>query len=541
MKFEKLNKIQEQTLFKLCKVWGFLKYYHPQVTSGNLDWDEELFKMIPKLIALSSNKEVDENIYNWISSLGDFIEVEEHEDLVKEEDIRLRPDTNWIKNVDFVDERLSKLLIKIEKCKKPSTNYYAQMTYVNGAQKFPNEKLYEEINYEDKKYMILSLFRYWNVLQYLYPYRYVIDVGLDSLLIEFLPRFIECNDELSYKLTLYELIGRIKDGHSWIYISEKDKVLIEFWGKNVAPIIVKEVENKIVVVRKLKELEKNTNIKIGDVILKVNGKDIEELIKEKEKYVPPTNKNYHSLWLFMFLLRTNDGDMRLLIERDGDIIEANIKCTSDNVFESIMLKKEEKKSHEFIADDIGYICPSKLVDGEMNGIIDKFKDTKGIIVDACYYPSSPGIWEFAEYIMPEGKECLRFSEVNTKKPGEFIMGEPEVVGQENPGYYKGKVIIIINEDSISQQEFLAMALRTAPKATVIGSYSVGADGNCSHIFLPGGIMTCFTGLGVYYPDGSETQAVGIKPDIEVKQTIVGIRKGRDELIEKAVDIINRDL
>ena len=46
-----------------------------------------------------------------------------------------------------------------------------------------------------------------------------------------------------------------------------------------------------------------------------------------------------------------------------------------------------------------------------------------------------------------------------------------------------------------------------------------------------------SGIGVYYPNGDETQRVGIIPDIEVKPTIDGIKKGRDELLEKAIDLI----
>jgi len=46
-------------------------------------------------------------------------------------------------------------------------------------------------------------------------------------------------------------------------------------------------------------------------------------------------------------------------------------------------------------------------------------------------------------------------------------------------------------------------------------------------------------LGIYYPDGEETQRVGIVPDIEVKPTIQGVREGRDELMEKAVELINK--
>ena len=48
-----------------------------------------------------------------------------------------------------------------------------------------------------------------------------------------------------------------------------------------------------------------------------------------------------------------------------------------------------------------------------------------------------------------------------------------------------------------------------------------------------------TGIGIYYPDGRETQRVGIVVDREVKPTIKGVIEGRDELLEKAIEIINQ--
>jgi C-terminal processing protease CtpA/Prc len=47
-----------------------------------------------------------------------------------------------------------------------------------------------------------------------------------------------------------------------------------------------------------------------------------------------------------------------------------------------------------------------------------------------------------------------------------------------------------------------------------------------------------SGIGVYYPDGKETQRIGIIPDVEVKPTIEGIKNERDEVLEKAVNWIN---
>ena len=82
-----------------------------------------------------------------------------------------------------------------------------------------------------------------------------------------------------------------------------------------------------------------------------------------------------------------------------------------------------------------------------------------------------------------------------------------------------------------------MAYRRAPNSIVIGSTTAGASGGMAKINLPGNIETNITFVGTYYPDGTETQRIGIIPDIEVKPTIKGIRDGRDEVLEKAIQLI----
>ncbi|HZH70730.1 MAG TPA: S41 family peptidase, partial [Flavobacteriaceae bacterium] len=112
---------------------------------------------------------------------------------------------------------------------------------------------------------------------------------------------------------------------------------------------------------------------------------------------------------------------------------------------------------------------------------------------------------------------------------------------DNPDYYRGKVVILVNETTQSSAEFHTMALQVAPKAKVFGSQTAGADGNVSEIYLPGNIRTMISGIGVYYPDGTETQRIGIIPDVEVKPTIEGIRAGKDEVLEAALNYLNSDL
>ena len=106
--------------------------------------------------------------------------------------------------------------------------------------------------------------------------------------------------------------------------------------------------------------------------------------------------------------------------------------------------------------------------------------------------------------------------------------------------YKGKLVVLVNELTQSQAEYTSMAFRAGNNTTIVGSTTAGADGNVSAISLPGGLRTMISGIGVYYPNGKETQRVGIIPDIEIKPTIDGIRLAKDELLEKAIEIIMKE-
>ena len=112
-------------------------------------------------------------------------------------------------------------------------------------------------------------------------------------------------------------------------------------------------------------------------------------------------------------------------------------------------------------------------------------------------------------------------------------------GKKNKQPYKGQVVVLINGYTQSKAELMVMAIQAAIPTLTIGSATAGADGDNVSIPLPGGYRTSMSGLGVFYPDGRETQRVGITPDIVIKPTISGIRERRDEVLFKAREILKR--
>ncbi len=133
----------------------------------------------------------------------------------------------------------------------------------------------------------------------------------------------------------------------------------------------------------------------------------------------------------------------------------------------------------------------------------------------------------------EPTEFARFTRGDAANPGAFAWG-PVVSLRPAEPHYAGRVVILVDEVSLSQAEYTTMAFRSAPGATVVGSTTAGADGNVSPVPLPGGLRAMISGIGVFYPDRAPTQRIGIVPDLVVEPTLEGMREGRDEVLEAAV-------
>ncbi|MFR0666255.1 MAG: S41 family peptidase [Faecalimonas umbilicata] len=167
-------------------------------------------------------------------------------------------------------------------------------------------------------------------------------------------------------------------------------------------------------------------------------------------------------------------------------------------------------------------------------------------MDLRHYPSTVITYLLGEYIIPKQEVFACIGMPNKAMPGAFyeqemVVGKGVLKEIQNDSRtfdsYEGKVIILMDEESQSQSEFAIMALRQAPNAIVVGSPSVGADGNVVKVSLPGEVIFSMTGLGVYTPEGEQTQRCGLKPDIECWQTVEGIKAGKDELLEEAIKLI----
>ena len=113
-----------ENLASLAKVWGFLKYYHPNVAKGNFNWDEQLIQIIPK-VEKAQNKEDLSKIYlDWISSLGIIKECKSCKEVSKNKYFDKNFDLSWTQDRELFTVELSKRLKYIEENRFQGKNHY---------------------------------------------------------------------------------------------------------------------------------------------------------------------------------------------------------------------------------------------------------------------------------------------------------------------------------------------------------------------------------------------------------------------------------
>jgi len=530
-----LSAQQKENLFVLGKTWGFLKYYHPDAAKGSYNFDSCLFSILPTVLKAGNKMKRDELLFNWIGTLGDENRYAAVAPL-RDSNLHTKASLAWLNNKDLFSEKLIKKLNNIYLHRNTDSSYYVKPAEELNPS-FANEARYKSVPAEDDGFRMLALFRYWNIIEYFFPYKHLFKENWPDVLKDFLPQFASNRAPLDYHLTCWRLINRVHDTHASIY---RDSILNNWSGMNGPSLDFKTIDKKIIVRDYLDDsLGKFEVVKPGDEIVTVNGRSIAEIRKDFDPYICASNQaaaDRNFLWRFLFFRR--DDSLVITYKRNDSIKKGIMHLYHRPPYQNGDTWR--KPMYQLLSGDIGYINIGKIQADSLPVIFEKFRNTKGIVIDIRNYPKEFMPYAMGKYLKPVSTPFMRYTGPDYANPGAF-----KYIGYINNGItkedsvelYKGLVVILVNEQTQSSAEYTAMALRSVPRAIVMGSQTAGADGDISYVPFPGGFNSPFSGLGIFYPDGKETQGIGIVPDIFVYPTQQGIATGKDEVLEKAKELI----
>jgi C-terminal processing protease CtpA/Prc len=398
---------------------------------------------------------------------------------------------------------------------------------------FAHEPSYEMVKFPAPGYQMLALFRWWNIVQYWAPDRDVAGQFWPAVLQEFIPEIALARDKDAYQLALFKLVAKLNDTHANLWSSLEVRPPV---GACWLPAQVRWVQNKAVVWRvAAPDDAADAGLKRGDVIEKMDGAAVTALFEKWAPYYADSNQAARMRDMTAFMTRGSCGPVGLDVTRAGKAVHVEAARVQGNG-NTPQWHDQPGETFQLLSKDVAYVKLSTIKAEDVPGYFEKAKGTKGIVIDIRNYPSEFIASAMGSMLAVTPTKFVAFTRADLANPGAFWFDAEQVIEPGTP-HYGGKVAVLVDEVSQSQAEFTAMALRAMPNTIVVGSTTAGADGNVSEIPLPGGVHTMLSGLGVFYPDRRPTQRVGIMPDVVVTPTIEGIATGRDEVLERAVELI----
>ena len=369
----------------------------------------------------------------------------------------------------------------------------------------------------------------YNVFQHFYPYFDVVEVDWDKEFSRAIQRSYLDKSNTDHLITLQKFTATLKDGHIWVSGEEVK-------NRFVPSIVWEWVEDQLVVIR-----SQNSEVEIGEIITHINGQTAKEYFEEINSTISAGTEgwlNYRAQYIS--LEGPQDSKITLTIDNtDIDLIRDR------NTFNGNPLRIMNGEEHRIIEDGIHYLNLDKISMEDIDALLPDLSESYAIICDLRGYPKgnhgfinhllrmndTTASWmQVPRIIYPDHKKVQGYSNYNwikMMKPKKPYLGDKQIV-------------FIVNGSAISYAESYMGYIEGYELATIVGQPTAGTNGNVNSFSLPGGYTISWTGMKVVKHDGSQHHGIGVLPNVYVNKTIQGIKEGRDEYLERAIEISKQE-
>ncbi|HEU4887308.1 MAG TPA: S41 family peptidase [Thermoanaerobaculia bacterium] len=369
----------------------------------------------------------------------------------------------------------------------------------------------------------------WNALQHFYPYFDVVDVDWPAELRTALRAAGDDRGEAEFLRTLRRMIVSIDDGHG----SVSHPSLIR---RATLPILWRVVGDALVVTT---VDETVTGLSVGDEVVAIDGQPALQALRVAEALVSGATPQWRRWTALRHLNAGEAGTQAALTIRNADGSTRTVTLTRTVRPEALREKRPGKIAE--LKPGLWYVdLVENLKDADFEASLDKLAAARGIVFDLRGYPrigDKPlrhlidGIAESARWNIP----ILRRPD---REGMEWNTGGRWALEPLTPRLPK-KIVFLTDGRAISYAESWMGIVEAYKLGEIVGETTAGTNGNINILPLPGGYRVVFTGMKVLKHDGSRHHGVGIAPTVPVSPTLAGIRAGRDEQLERAVEILER--
>jgi carboxyl-terminal processing protease len=526
-----------EKLYYTCKVWGYMKYFHSHVSACKINWNKILVENLTMIDQAVTKEEFNSALLGLMDEAGpmEIATTDPPEEIPYE--LRRNLDYSWFDD-ELLNEEVKARLNEIKKNFRPHIACWAVDNEGEGYGwlAFPYDDPIINWNanttFPDENQRLMANMSFWNIMNYYNPNKYILETPWDSTLYYYIEEVAEAEEYVTFYRTFQKMTSNLDDAHTEGLTGSS--VLKQIYAPK---LLLKNIEDQYVVIK-----SGYPEIIVGDIIVSVDGKTTKQWEDSLRKYVSAGNTSVFKRFMNKYIIRGGkDTQIELEYMDENNEIHHFSTVRYDYYYSDWFLDYHASnnlkgvKWHKWDCN-VGYVDMAKVLNSDVNEFMNELKNTKAIIFDLRYSNLDNTAWNISDLLYPEPRPFAILTYPDVNYPGTFEKhNQYRGFSEPYPDYYKGKVIILVDENTQSSMEYSTMMLKAAPEATIIGSQTAGADGNITAFFISKEISTGFSTLGVYWPDNRQTQGIGLVPDIEVRPTINGIRNNIDEVLETALD------
>ncbi len=388
--------------------------------------------------------------------------------------------------------------------------------------------------YDEQARRVAGVVIAWNHFQHLYPYFDVIDTDWFQVLEDSLAEAVATADEGAYFETLQRLIARLQDGHGSVTTGYESLYY-------TPPLLPAWVEDHLVVLSTLGQPP--GGLQRGDIILSIDGRPAKEAIAEVEELISGATPQWKRFWAVQRVLAGPQGSqVRLEVQTPaGERRKVTLSRTAVRTPGLLRTALEPRpETIEEIEPGIFYIDLGRLTDRAFEEVLPQLVDARGIVFDVRGYPAGflsmlPHIID--EQVLSPQLHLSRFIYPDHQNPS-FEMVQWPV--DPSPPRLTDNLVFLTDGRAVSAAETLMGIVEHYRLAEIVGEPTAGTNGVVRSLAIPGYTFK-WTSMKVLKHDGSLHHGVGIQPTVYVPRTIQGVTEGRDEQLERAIEILRQGL
>lgn len=571
-----INTFQSIQLWKLSQLYGCARYFAPNSHIDNLDWYGFIENNVRDLLLTTSESQADSLLLNRFSVLIPnlrFVDKVNIQNQVAVAPFYIKATTL---NTGFQKSPTTSRLIKIEYNQLQIPQYYhiqlspglfaVYSIITDSVQNETNAllQLKKDSKYKWEKHFYISpYYRLANAIitgayiQHFYAYfeEDRLSENWEDEMKKYFYQVASCSSYPEYLNASYKHYAHVNDGHLFVMngYSKPEAVFGKYQPIYYPQIVLGAAEDECIYV---KNCPPNCEIKKGDKILTINGREVKELIDEKKLYVSAATEAARIgkvLDMFLFQSFKKDSVISLKVQRkDLEQLDYSIYINkgdnhlSENEAFISSVKESIWKINPCMENGVNY--------KEFSMYIEQFNKAKGLIIDLRGYPNPcilPILSHFIDSTAMVGRILTPTFYAPDHKYVDYQITENSIWGvhpstepyQRNWEYEKPvsikintPVYFLTDRNAISFGETVLELIKNHRIGIIIGEPTSGTNGDAIILKSPS-MGYIFTGYKFLNHNGSLHHGIGVIPDVECQQKLSDIQNGEDTFVKKACELI----